>query len=72
MEDLRNNTAFQGRFEERLLLGLAAAIVVAVAIIVIGCAAIPAVLATLYGWPWLLFYPGIVAAGIFAAGRKKP
>ena len=67
-----NNIDFQGRIEERLLLGLAAAIVVAVAIIVIGCAAIPAVLATLYGWPWLLFYPGIVAAGIFAAGRKKP
>ena len=67
-----NNIDFQGRFEERLLMGLAVAIVVAVAIIVVGCAAIPAVLATLYGWSWLLAYPGIIAAGIFAAGRKRP
>lgn len=67
-----NNIDFQGRFEERLLMALAVAIVAAVAIIVIGCAAIPAVLATLYSWHWLLIYPGIVAVCIFAAGRKKP
>ena len=67
-----NNIDFQGRFEERLLMGLAVAIVVAVAIIVVGCAAIPAVLAALYSWHWLLVYPSIVVAGIFAAGRKKP
>lgn len=70
MEDVKNNTDLQARVEERLLLGLAAAVVVAFAVIVIGCAALPAVLARLFGWQWLLIYPGVFAACIFGAGRK--
>lgn len=72
MEDMKNNTDLQARVEERLLLGLAAAVVAAFAVIVIGCAALPAVLARLFGWQWLLIYPGVFAACIFGAGRKMP
>lgn len=73
MEDMKNNTDLQARVEECLLLGLAAAVVAVVAafaVIVIGCAALPAVLARLFGWQWLLIYPGVFAACIFGAGRK--
>ena len=71
MEDVKNNTDLQARVEERLLLGLAAAVAVAFAVIVIGCAVLPAILARLFGWQWLLIYPGVFAACIFGAGRKK-
>lgn len=67
----KNNTEFQARFEERLLMGMAAVIVAAVAIIVIGCAALPAVVAYLFGWQWLLIYPSVFATCVFVAGRKK-
>ncbi len=71
MENVKNNTEIQARFEERLLMGLATAIVAAFAVVVLGCAAIPAVVAYLFGWQWLMIYPGIFAACIFGVGCRK-
>ena len=70
MEEQKMND-FNERIAERMISGIAAAIILAVGIVAVGTAALPAVLAYLYGWQWMLAYPCILAVCGLMASRKK-
>lgn len=58
---------------ERLQAALTTILIIVFAIIAIGTALIPALLAYLYYWQWLLVYPVILAVIVIKAmpGRKN-
>lgn len=70
MEEKKMND-FNERIAERMICGIATAAVIAFAVIVVGTAALPAVLAFLFSWRWMLAYPCILAVCALLAGRKK-
>lgn len=51
--------------------GCARAFIIAFAIICIGCALIPGVVAYLYGWAWLFVYPIALILFCILAPKKK-
>lgn len=61
------------RNTERLQAALTTILIIVFAIIAIGTALIPALLAYLYYWQWLLVYPVILAVIVIKAmsGRKN-
>ena len=70
MEEKKMND-FNERSAERMISGIATAAIVAFGIIAAGTAALPVVLAYLYGWQWMLAYPCCLAVCSLLAGRKK-
>lgn len=71
MEEKKMNADFNERIAERMIAGIATAAIVAFGLIAVGTAALPAVLAYLYGWQWMLAYPCCLALCSLLAGRKK-
>lgn len=61
MEEKKMNADFTERIAERMISGIAGAIIIGAGIVAIGTAALPAVLAYLYGWQWMLSYPCLLA-----------
>lgn len=64
-------TDFNERIAERMISGIAGAIIAAFVIVAVGTAALPAVLAYLFGWQWMLAYPCCFAMCALLAARKK-
>ncbi len=59
------------RNTERLQSAIVAVIVIAFSIVVIGTMFIPALLAYLYGWYWIICYPVLLVFLIAVLPRKK-
>lgn len=71
MESQKMND-FNERIAERMISGIAGAIVVAVGIVAIGTVLTPAVLAYLFrDWRWMIVYPCCFAMCALLAARKK-
>lgn len=70
MEEQKMND-FNERIAERMISGIAGAIIAAFVIVAVGTAALPAVLAHLYGWQWMIAYPCTLAVCSLLASRKK-
>lgn len=63
-------TDFNERVAERMITSIATAAIVAFGLIAVGTAVLPAVLAYLYGWQWMLAYPCCLVCSLLA-GRKN-
>lgn len=61
----------EAQLAARLINGIVSAAVIAFGVITVGVAALPAVLARVYGWPWLIAYPCVFAACVLWARCKK-
>lgn len=71
MEEKKMND-FETRIAERMISGIAGAIIVASGVVAVGTAALPVVLAHhFHDWRWMLAYPCILAVCGLMASRKK-
>lgn len=68
---MNNQTQQTQELAEILSRGCAKAFVIAFAIICIGCALIPGVVAFLFGWAWLFAYPVLFVLLVIALPKKK-
>lgn len=71
MDEMKHNVEFQERVAERMISGIATVIVITFAVVAVGTAAIPAILAHLFDWRWIAAYPCIFAVCSLWARRKK-
>lgn len=75
MNDLDEKQTIYGNLEERIasrvIKGIVTTVLVAFAVITLGAAALPAILAHLFGWQWWIAYPCAFAVCVLWARVKK-
>lgn len=61
----------EAQLAARLINGIVTGAVIAFGVITIGTAVVPAILARVYGWPWLIAYPAVFSVCVLWARCKK-